>query len=138
MEINSLVEELNDKITSAQNTIQILQDTINTQAEEISTLKTSVNNANKFYAPNYSSYTSYTAGTTYTIPSDGYLFTHILRSNTGEGNLTLTINGKALQAMASNDYSHDYCLFPIKKGDTVSFTTSNLSVGTVYFYSARS
>ena len=65
--------------------------------------------------PNYASHSGRSQNTTYTASTNGFLYVHIVRSNTSEGTLPITIGGYTF-TLRSNDYGHVFVWYPIAKG----------------------
>ena len=67
--------------------------------------------------PNYASHAGRSQNTTYTAGTNGFLYIHIVRSNSSEGTLPITISGYTF-TLRSNDYGHVFVWYPIAKGTT--------------------
>lgn len=69
--------------------------------------------------PNYSAAAGRAQNTSYTAGTNGFLYIHIVRSNSSEGSIPITISGYTF-TLRSNDYGHVYVMYPIAKGTTYS------------------
>ena len=87
-------------------------------------------------APDYNSPVTISAGTSNIMSNDGYLITMVHRQANGIGYIRLTINSFTIE-LDSNSYSYDYMLFPVRKGDVVSYVTNGLNSYYVKFFKAR-
>lgn len=109
----------------------VLSATAQVQAE-IASIQQAIGNITKFAAPNYRAGSTIAVNTTVTIQTNGFLRYCIFYGSSGGKERYITINGIKLRAYA-NDWSTDYGIFPVMKGDSVRHD----GVDELVFYPAR-
>lgn len=109
----------------------VLAATAQVQAE-IGNIRTEIGNITNFAAPDYGAGSTIAANTPTTIQTNGFLRYWILYGGTGGKTRYITINGTKLRVYADN-WSTDYGIFPVIKGDSVSHD----GVNELVFYPAR-
>lgn len=89
-----------------------------------------------WFAPDYNSPVTISENTSNIMSNDGYLITMAHRQADNIGYIRLTINSFTIE-IDSNSYSYDYMLFPVRKGDVISYVTNGLTSYYVKFFKAR-
>lgn len=84
--------------------------------------------------PDYSTLQSTASSGTITMPYHSYVRVYIYRAGTGDGTCKITVNGKEIASMISNNYSHNGCEFYVRKGDVVTTTTSGLTTYSLRYW----